>query len=161
MKTYTAEEMRRFVTESNAIEGIKRLPNEDELQVSASILNAEPGFITVKVLQHFVKVCQPGATLRTRSGQNVVVGRHYPPPGGPRVKAALENLLARIQTNGVISPYRAHVEYETLHPFMDGNGRSGRILWAWQMVQRCWSPVTGLSFLHAFYYQSLDGARKE
>ena len=45
--------------------------------------------------------------------------------------------------------------YETLHPFMDGNGRSGRILWAWQMIEHNIAPGLSLGFLHAYYYQTL------
>ena len=54
------------------------------------------------------------------------------------------------------TPYDIHRRYETLHPFMDGNGRSGRILWAWQMIHHDIRPGLSLGFLHAFYYQTLD-----
>jgi hypothetical protein len=49
-------------------------------------------------------------------------------------------------------PLEAHVRYETLHPFTDGNGRTGRALWYWMMVG---SSRADLGFLHAFYYQTL------
>ena len=53
------------------------------------------------------------------------------------------------------TPFGIHLRYETLHPFMDGNGRSGRILWAWQMLHHDIAPGIRLGFLHAFYYQTL------
>lgn len=70
----------------------------------------------------------------------------------------LDKLLQRVRA-GELTPMRAHVEYETLHPFMDGNGRSGRVLWAWQMRRDGRDPLQ-LGFLHAFYYQALNGLQR-
>lgn len=50
----------------------------------------------------------------------------------------------------IMSPFTTHLRYESIHPFSDGNGRSGRALWLWQMKGR--AP---LGFLHQFYYQTL------
>ena len=75
--------------------------------------------------------------------------------GGPAIRDALESLLARISDSEVDS-WRAHLEYETLHPFMDGNGRSGRTIWLWM---RQGNQLPPLSFLQAFYYQTLGEPR--
>lgn len=156
MRTILPEDMVRFVTESNAIEGITREPTDEELEASALFLNRE--ILTVSTVAEFVLVCEPGAQLRAMHGMDVYVGSHTPPPGGPAIYSNLAELMGEIIA-GKLSPYRAHVLYETLHPFMDGNGRSGRILWAWQMVRKGWHPAEGLGFLHAFYYQSLESGR--
>ena len=51
-----------------------------------------------------------------------------------------------------IDAWNAHVRYESIHPFTDGNGRSGRVIYRWQVR----SPLMAdLGFLHAFYYQTL------
>ena len=53
---------------------------------------------------------------------------------------------------------RGQCAYEMLHPFMDGNGRSGRALWAWMMLRLGQDPFA-LLFLHRFYYQTLENSR--
>jgi hypothetical protein len=140
----------KFVEESNRIEGISEV-RETDLTVHEEFL--ERAVVTVPVLEELVGVLQPGAVLRARRGLDVRVGDHLPPPGGPWVAGALESLLQTLET----SPYAIHVQYETLHPFTDANGRSGRALWAWQMLRLGHDLRHG--FLHQFYYQALEARR--
>lgn len=109
--------------------------------------------VSVQDLEQFVSVYEPTARLRREHGLNVQVGGYLPPPGGPAVEQSLFSLLLDIEAG--LSPREAHVRYETLHPFSDGNGRSGRMLWAWQM-----GPFQlKLGFLHMYYYQTLQESR--
>lgn len=140
-----------FMVESNRIEGIHRSPTEDEIRVTADFALLPE--VTVQDLVALVKVYQPNAVIRDREGLNVRVGSHVAPRGGPGIVADLQTLLNGIAV-GKWSAYEAHVRYETLHPFTDGNGRSGRALWLWMMKDY---PIIG--FLHFWYYQSLQGAR--
>jgi len=149
-----------FVIESNRIEGILRDPFKFEIGASESFLKLP--YTTVADLERYVFFIQPGAKLRKRYGMNVQVGRHVPISGGPIVEIQLTNLLDDINYQKALGSssmycYTNHVRYETLHPFMDGNGRSGRILWLWQMGGIEKAP---LGFLHTFYYQTLDLSRK-
>lgn len=144
-----------FVVESNRIENIHRDPTDQELQAHDKILGLKE--LTVKDLEEFVAAIA-GVSLRRNPGQNVIVGGHMPPSGGPDIEPMLKILLIDIMT-GELGPYEAHQRYEQLHPFMDGNGRSGRVLWAWRMRQEGQDPFA-LSFLHRWYYQSLDAQRR-
>lgn len=145
-----------FVVESNAIEGIHRDPTEAELRVHERFL-ALPE-IMIGDLENFVRVVTDGrARLRRRIGADARVGGHVAPPGGPHIEVRLRNLLSNVNT-GASSAHEAHLAYELLHPFSDGNGRSGRALWAWQMQRGSQDPFHR-SFLQQFYYQTLDAAR--
>lgn len=137
-----------FVRESNRIEGILRDPFEDEIRAHERFLAR--GAISLKGLEDFVAVVQPGAVLRREVGLNVRVGNHIAMPGGPEVEALLLDILARLRKDDR-DAYPTHLAYEDLHPFTDGNGRSGRVLWLWQM-----GGAAPIGFLHRFYYQTLD-----
>ena len=139
-----------FIRESNRIEGINRAPTPAEIAEYQRFMAL--GKITIEELEKFVSVYQPNASLRRYLGQNVRVGSHVAPPGGPDIVAGLQ---ATLDDMHIVGAWETHVRYEMLHPFMDGNGRSGRMLWMWQMRGR--AP---LGFLHTFYYQTLDAARK-
>ncbi len=134
-----------FVRESNRIEGIL-CATPDAIEAHERFLELDK--ITVADLEKFVDVVQPGAMLRRKAGMNVRVGYHVAPPGGHAIEVELTNLLMRMQWRGA---YETHLAYEDLHPFTDGNGRSGRALWLWEMDGE--APV---GFLHKFYYQTLE-----
>lgn len=147
--------LRNFVLQSDHIEGLIPKPDqlEREMQAHTDILEADQ--VTVDALVDFVKVCQQNAVLRSEPGVNVVVGNHRPPAGGPEIVERLETLLQRM-ANGELDAYEAHCKYEDLHPFTDGNGRSGRVLWL-RMMGGVRAVPRG--FLHEWYYQSLQHYR--
>lgn len=140
-----------FLEESNKIEGTEI--SEGEFEASMNILDGK--LINCSDLRNYVNITEPGARLRDRYGLDVRVGNHTPIPGGERIKDEIELILGLVNEN-YQHPYRLHQRYEALHPFTDGNGRSGRLLWAWQMVRFDYWPGLSLGFLHAFYYQALE-----
>lgn len=148
-----------FVVESNHIEGIIRAPTGAELSEFDRFMALDE--VTIEDMEHFVKVYQPDARLRTRRGMNVHIGLHVPSPGGPHIRAALKIILRHavkeqkfVTKDQPHNAYWTHIAYERLHPFTDGNGRSGRMLWAWQVQPQKQKRL--LSFLHALYYQTLS-----
>jgi len=138
-----------FIRESNKIEGIRREPTQAEIETFEEFLQLPS--ITLASLKKFVKVYQPNAVLRNKAGLNVRVGTYIPPKGGPHITEELKKILesANAGKYAMMETYAVHHLYESLHPFTDGNGRSGRMLWRWMMRE---AP---LGFLHHWYYQSL------
>jgi len=139
-----------FIAESNRIEGIHRV-TEYEVKAHEHFLDLRE--VRVIDLENFVKQIA-AVPLRDHRGQDVRVGDHRPPPGGPMIRVALERLLLGPYLEET-SPWELHVAYEALHPFLDGNGRSGRALWAWQRLREGRDPFA-LGFLHSAYYEALE-----
>jgi len=140
-----------FVRQSNAIEGLNHTPYRYELEALEYFLSLP--YVAIEDLQDYISKIQPGAVLRDKFGLNVRVGAYRPPEGGPDIYGSLSLLLFLIRQDK-IDAFDAHCAYEALHPFTDGNGRSGRALWAWQMINQRKVKIE-LGFLESWYRQSL------
>ena len=158
MAYFTRNQVNEFVSESNAIEGITRDPTPQEIDATVSFLSSPLTFESAAALQ---AVYAPGKPIRDRAGMNVRVGSYIAPDGGRDIYVKLRRIIDRVNSSShnrfATAFYDRHVEFETLHPFMDGNGRTGRALWAWHMLSRGQDPFA-LPFLHRWYYQSLEAS---
>ena len=141
------------VAESLRIEGIERRPTDEEIAEHARFTHLES--LSISELEAFLKVFRPGARLRLYPGQdNIRVGSHVPPKSGEHIAAQLKALVTEINAKK-IDWWSAHIEFEMLHPFSDGNGRLGRAI-AHNMIRTTAPSRLDLGFLHAFYLQTLN-----
>ncbi len=66
----------------------------------------------------------------------------YTPPQAKVVPQLIENLLSWLENNREIHPIVKaglfHYQFETIHPFADGNGRTGRLLTLLYLYQSGW-----------------------
>jgi Fic family protein len=101
----------------------------------------------------------------------VRVGRHMPPPPQD-VSGLMFELLTwwnkeSAKLSPVLSSAIVHYRFEAIHPFADGNGRTGRAMALWELYRR------GFDTHHIFsvdefywedrprYYAALDAVRRE
>ena len=106
---------RRVSTHAQALWSYLRTPGGEEhmLSMHALLMTGQPH-------------AQPGM-YRT---VGVSVGRYRAPPPGD-VPTLMEKLWAYCRTEGldpVVQSAWTHLVFETIHPFADGNGRTGRAL---------------------------------
>jgi hypothetical protein len=144
-----------FIRESNRIEGILHEPTSDEIAAYVHLQTCDK--LRVADIEKFVDLTTRGggygAILRRKPGMDVTIGGYSPPPGGPRIEMQLGMLLGDMNMHHFCHMsllYEDHIRYEQLHPFSDGNGRSGRAIWWW--MNGCDAPI---GFLHQFYYSTL------
>ena len=148
-----------FVAESNQIEGIFRVTVEEVVATEKFMAEEEMSLAAICLTQ---AVYAPGKPLRDRAGMNVRVGNYIAPAGGRSIEVELMTIVAKLNKAkpGLYdNPWQMHVAFERLHPFMDGNGRTGRVIWAWHMRKIGLDPFA-LPFLHRFYYQTLQNDSK-
>ena len=128
-----------------------------------------------RILMHGVRGAskQPGELRRS---QNWVGGSRpgnavFVPPPPDRVADLISDLERYIHAEDDLAPLLrialAHVQFETIHPYLDGNGRLGRMLIVlllehWQLLK---SPLLYLSLYlkqnQAAYYRWLSAIRTE
>jgi Fic family protein len=100
----------------------------------------------------------------------VRVGRYIPPPAS-QVSGLMAELLAwwngeAARWSPVISSAILHYRFEEIHPFADGNGRTGRALATWELYCRGFDTHHIFSVDEVFwenrprYYAELDSVRR-
>jgi len=115
------------------------------------------------------KVMDQGTAGRYRTIA-VQVGRYKPPPAADVSGLMFEllewwNIESR-ELSPVLSSAVLHFRFEAIHPFADGNGRTGRALALWELYRRGFDTHHIFSIDEYFwenrprYYEELDAVRK-
>ena len=88
-----------------------------------------------------------------------------PPAEVPQAMGALETYLHDNMPAPLVQIGLAHAQFETIHPFLDGNGRMGRLLIAFYLCERQLLQKPVLYISHYFkrhrqrYYELLQAVR--
>lgn len=98
-------------------------------------------------------------------GVNVRVGMHIAPPhySVPRKLGALIKWFnaSRRKYHPIVVAAYFHSEFESIHPFVDGNGRAGRLLINFMLKNAGFPLITVFFKYRQKYYQALEASRKE
>jgi Fic family protein len=164
----------------------ERAPATSDLRARREVLNYFAGLRYIekhaakKIIRHddlfeLHRILAEGVMDQGEAGRYrtiaVRVGRHVPPVPG-EVSGLMRELLdwwnkQATALSPVLSSAILHYRFEAIHPFADGNGRTGRALALWELYRR------GFDTHHIFsvdeyywedrprYYAALEAVRRE
>lgn len=156
--------MQEHIRQSNLIEGIDS-PKEDEQSLHAwEQLVKHQGKLDHGVIcktQKLITLNQKDLVgpergyYRDMSKVNVTIAGHMCPEYR-FVPDLMSNWLLDYEELG---PWKAHVRFETIHPFVDGNGRTGRMLMWWHEIAIDKMPTLFKVSERQAYYDKLNEDR--
>ena len=138
----------KFIHNSNAIEGVEASVKEAEEAVRSGKSANRHIWNHLKAFEYVDKLEYPLTPLKLKDihrmlsfkilgkkecgsfrESDVIVGQHTP-PNWKKVPTLLKDLIYVINLKK--DPWLCHLEFECIHPFIDFNGRTGRMLLYWQ-----------------------------
>lgn len=123
------------------------------------------GKLTIKFLEkiNFILTKNTGVTYpgRVRFFPVKIEGTDFIPPEPVKVRSLLKNMINFYHHNKrKIHPFvlacLVHAQFVEIHPFEDGNGRTGRTLMNWVLMKAGYPKVFVPVKLRAKYYQAID-----
>jgi Fic family protein len=75
------------------------------------------------------------------------------------IDSALQEYLSDLESYSLDKIAKFHLEFETIHPFNDGNGRIGRVLISYQLMRLGLAPIIIRDKEKAEYYKSFGEYR--
>jgi Fic family protein len=163
-KRNNLEEVKNYIKALNY--GIEKL---EELPISTRLIK-EVHTVLMSGVRGDKKA--PGEFRHSQNwiGGATILDAHFVPPSQehiPELMSDLENFLHYNTCPDLIKIALIHFQFETIHPFLDGNGRVGRLLIILFLIQTqlLYKPVLYISQFfeknRVLYYENLDFARTE
>ncbi len=102
---------------------------------------------------------------KTRDVQVIIRGATFMPPPAKEVEKQLNELVKwykenKKRYNPIIVASYFHVAFESIHPFRDGNGRTGRLIVNFILQKNKYPPINIRNRDRAQYISALENGRK-
>ncbi len=89
-----------------------------------------------------------------------IMGAYHVPPDPVLVPEQMERLVAEFVGNKKLHPIERaalfHLKFEGIHPFVDGNGRTGRLILNLMLMQAGYPPINVKYSDRKRYYEAFD-----
>ena len=88
----------------------------------------------------------------------------YTPPPPSQIPKLMRDFLQELNLNRKKhAPIKlaalTHLDFESIHPFVDGNGEVGRLIANWVLMKKGYPPIVITKQERAHYFRTLDEAR--
>lgn len=147
------DEALKYIHQSNLIEGIDSSKEDKQSLVAWNFLKKQSG-IAPATLFTLHRLITQNQLAKHEAGYyrdvNVTVGNRLCP--SPHLVPHLMNNYL-LDFSKLLDPIEMHVRYEKIHPWVDGNGRSGRMLLWWHELKLGKKPTIILNNKKQEYYK--------
>jgi Fic family protein len=176
----------RFIFESNAIEGSKLSQKEVEAIVKKKYFKKSADKSEIKEAENSIKAFNLVRSGKFVLNQRSIIGLHKiliaglgvkegykkeevvvnnkPTTAPGEVRKNMADLLKwwnkqkRDKTHPFIAASVFHQRFERIHPFSDGNGRTGRLLYNWMLLKSGYGVILFKNKNRQAYFSALDQA---
>lgn len=153
--TIGGKSIKEHIEAVNHVEAIAR--------VEAAAANQEPfsAHLVKSIHQLILKNIDNTHAGRYRQENVLISGAEHVPPNHVLVGEQMQNLVSWHQSfegHPLERAARLHVDFVKIHPFIDGNGRTARLLMNFDLIKSGYQPVIFKANDRLAYYEALDKA---
>lgn len=89
-----------------------------------------------------------------------ISGAGFTPPAGNEMYMQIKGFYEELKNKSDLNPIElaawTHAEFVRIHPFIDGNGRTSRLLMNYQLLSQGYLPVSVAKEARLYYYNALE-----